>query len=65
LIEWKRTNCKMITRNKISAFAGMTGSVLINDAVYKLSIDDVKKIQGRLSRYGRSFQKHTDRPIAY
>jgi hypothetical protein len=55
----------MITRNKISAFAGMTGSVLINDAVYKLSIDDVKKIQGRLSRYGRSFQKHTDRPIAY
>ena len=24
LIEWKRTNCKMITLNKISAYAGMT-----------------------------------------
>jgi hypothetical protein len=24
LIEWKRTNCKMITLNKISASAGMT-----------------------------------------
>jgi len=24
LIEWKRTNCKMITLNKISACAGMT-----------------------------------------
>jgi len=24
LIEWKRTNCKMITLNKISAFAGTT-----------------------------------------
>jgi hypothetical protein len=23
LIEWKRTNCKMITRNKISAQAGI------------------------------------------
>jgi len=40
LIEWKRTNCKMITLNKISAFAGMTGSFVINDAVHKKRKDD-------------------------
>jgi hypothetical protein len=28
LIEWKRTNCKMITRNKISAVAGSGSSAL-------------------------------------
>jgi hypothetical protein len=28
LIEWKRTNCKMITRNKISASAGTASGLL-------------------------------------